>query len=70
MTITGTVPASVSIQLCPGANLIGYPSIAPVPLPNAVASIAGKYQRIHAYEPTDSADPWKAFDPNAPLFHQ
>ena len=38
----------------------------PVPLPDALASIAGKYARVHAYEPTDSADPWKAFDPSAP----
>ena len=52
VTITGTVPASASIQLCPGANLIGYPSATPVPLPDALASIAGKYQRVYAYDPT------------------
>jgi len=68
LTVTGTVPGNASIQLCAGANLIDYPSIATVPLPDALASIAGKYQRIHAYEPADSADPWKSFDPNVPPF--
>jgi len=68
VTITGTVPGNTRIPLCAGANLIGYPSVAPVPLPEALASITGKYQRVHAYDPADGVDPWKAFDPSAPPF--
>jgi len=68
LTITGTAPGNSSISLCAGANLIGYPSATSVPLPDALAGIGGKYQRIHAYEPADSADTWKSFDPNVPPF--
>jgi hypothetical protein len=68
VTITGTVPGNINVSLCAGANLIGYPSIAPVPLPDALVSIAGKYQKVYAYDPADDADPWKAFDPSAPPF--
>ena len=68
LTVTGTAPVQVSIPLCAGANLIGYPSGSPVALPDALASIAGKYTLIHAYDPSDAADPWKTFDPSAPPF--
>ena len=64
-TITGRVPRSVSIPLCTGMNLIGYPARTSVPLPDALLSIAGKYDRVYAYDPTDTADPWKTFDPTA-----
>ena len=69
LTVTGTAPpAQMSIPLCAGANLIGYPSGSPVTLPDALASIAGKYDRVHSYDPSDAADPWKTFDPGAPSF--
>ena len=56
----------MSIPLCTGANLIGYPSGSAVTLPDALASIAGKYIRVYAYDPSDVGDPWKSFDPSAP----
>jgi hypothetical protein len=68
VTITGTMPGNISVSLCAGANLIGYPSITPVPLPDALVSIAGKYQKVYAYDSADGADPWKTFDPSASPF--
>jgi hypothetical protein len=55
-TITGSVPGSVSILLCAGMNLISYPAATSVPLPDALVSTAGKYDRVWAYDPTDTAD--------------
>jgi len=68
LAITGTRSVSAAIPLCPGWNLIGYPSAAPVPLPGALSSIAGKYDLVYAYDASDTANPWKKFDPNAPSF--
>lgn len=66
LVITGAAPTNVTIPLCQGDNLIAYPSRAPVALPDALASIAGKYSTVHSYEPTDVADPWKMFSPSVP----
>jgi hypothetical protein len=65
-TVTGTAPTDLTVPLCKGQNLIGYPSLAPVSLPDALASIAGKYSRVYRYDSADSADPWKTFNPSAP----
>jgi hypothetical protein len=46
--------------------LIGYPSNAPVSLPDAFASIASKYNSVHGYDPADVSDPWKIFIPSNP----
>ena len=66
VTITGSMPGGVSIPLCTGMNLFGYPAKTSVPLPDALASIGGKYARVYTYDPTVTADPWKMFDPSAP----
>jgi hypothetical protein len=66
LNLAGRLPWPVSIPLCAGWNLIGYPSAAPVPLPDALASIAGKYDAVFAYDSTDPIDPWKQYDPAAP----
>ncbi len=66
--VFGTVPGTITIQLCAGWNLIGYPSQNPVALPEALASIAGKYNLVYAYDASDAADPWKKYDPTAPPF--
>lgn len=68
LTIAGTQPVTTTISLCPGWNLISYPSAAPVPLPDALASIAGKYDLVYGYDATDAADPWKKFDPAGAAF--
>ncbi|MCC7354726.1 MAG: hypothetical protein IT330_13345, partial [Anaerolineae bacterium] len=65
LTITGTAPITTTIPLCLGWNLVGYPAATPAPLPAALASIAGKYDLVYAYNASDAADPWKQFDPNA-----
>ena len=65
MTVTGSAPVRIDIPLCVGANLISYPTATAAPLPDALASIAGKYERIYAYDASDTADPWKTFAPNA-----
>jgi hypothetical protein len=68
LNFAGQPPGPTSIPLCVGWNLIGYPSDEPVPLPNALTSIAGKYNLVYAYDASDAADPWKMYDPNAPPF--
>jgi hypothetical protein len=65
LTITGTLPVTTAIPLCAGWNLVGYPAASPAPLPAALASIAGKYDLVYAYDAGDLADPWKQFDPAA-----
>ena len=42
--------------------------MAGVPLPAALAGIAGKYDLVYAYDAADAADPWKKYDPAAPAF--
>ena len=66
-TVTGTAPTTLTVPLCKGQNLIGYPSHAPVSLPDALASIADKYSKAYGYDAADSADPWKTFVPGAPV---
>jgi hypothetical protein len=75
LNLTGTRPASTTIPLCVGGtspsggwNLIGYPSGAAVPLPAALAGIAGKYDLVYAYDAANPTDPWQKYDPNAPPF--
>jgi predicted extracellular nuclease len=66
LTLTGTPAENTSIGLCRGWNLIGYPSAAPVLLPDALSGIAGQYSLVYAYDALDPADPWKRFAPMAP----
>ena len=68
LTVTGTPPAQPGIPLCAGQNLIGYPSSESVLLPDALASLAGKYSGIRAFDAADATDPWKIFDPQSPPF--
>lgn len=67
-TFAGTKPTPVTLTLCTGWNLISFPSSAPVPLPDALATIAGQYDLVYTYVAGDLADPWKKFDPTAPPF--
>ena len=68
LTVSGSYPGQTEIQLCPDWNLIGYPSEVPAPLPDALESIAGKYDLVYRYDADDEEDHWKKFDPNAPFF--
>ncbi|MCP3999051.1 MAG: hypothetical protein GY722_28910, partial [bacterium] len=62
----GTLPATTTIELCEGWNLIGFPAGQPRHPHAALASIAGKWQRIFAYDAFDPEDPWEYFDPAVP----
>jgi hypothetical protein len=66
LIVTGTLPGTTNVPLCTGWNLIGYPSAAAVALPGALASIAGQYDLVYAYDAADLGDPWKVYDPNIP----
>jgi RHS repeat-associated protein len=64
----GTEPATTTIHLCPGWNLIGYPVPQPRPVAAALSSIAGKYVRVFGYDPFDPADPWEIYDVTVPAW--
>jgi hypothetical protein len=66
LTINGTYSLQTSIALCPGWNLVGYPSITPRPVGTALTGISGKYTLVWQYRASDSADPWKSFNPSLP----
>ncbi len=48
-----------------GWNLFAYPVPETRPAEQALASIAGHYSTVFAYDNRDSADPWKVFDASA-----
>lgn len=53
------------IPLLPGWNLISIPQEQVDTDPATVlASIAGSYSRVYAYDNCDTVDPWKIYDPN------
>jgi subtilisin family serine protease len=72
LTLNGAPPGPVSIPLCVSEtasgdwNLVGYPAAAATPLPGALASIAGQYDLVYAYDAADPADPWQVYDPAGP----
>src|SRR6185436_7216127 len=68
LAVSGVEPAETTLQLCEGWNLIGYPSSYPRPVLSALASIAGKFRWVLAYDPADAEDPWEAFDASAPTW--
>lgn len=66
LSVSGTLPDSVSIPLHTGWNLIGFPSSKSLPLEDALASIAGKYTHVATYIAEQSEDPWKEYDSSWP----
>ncbi len=67
LTVTGSIPDSISIPLIGGWNLAGYPA-ATQPVADALSSINGSYVKVMMYNASDIADPWKSYDPTLPLF--
>jgi hypothetical protein len=58
MTVVGnrtTKPINLSV----GENYVGYNSLIPLPVSEALASITGKYSTVRAYKD----DEWKYYDP-------
>jgi len=68
LNVSGSYPATLSIPLCTGWNLISYAGNQVKPITDALSSIAGKYLKVYAYKASDPTDPWKIFDSSAPLF--
>ncbi len=62
----GILPATTTIELCEGWNLIGFPTGEPRHPHAALSSIAGKWQRIFGYDAFDSEDPWEVFSVDVP----
>lgn len=56
------VAGATDIPLYPGLNLIGYPSLRPRAVGDALASITGKYIRVYTYDAADSEAAWALFD--------
>lgn len=68
LPLPGTQPATTTIHLCRGWNLIGFPASEPRLVQAALASIAGRYARVFGYDPADAADPWEIFDVAVPAW--
>ncbi len=66
LPVSGTRPATTTIELCEGWNLIGFPAAESRHPHVALASIAGKWQRIFGYDAFDSEDPWEVFSVDVP----
>jgi hypothetical protein len=68
LPIAGTEPITTNIPLYSGWNLVGYPAVSGSDLPGALSAISGKYNLVMAFHADDLADPWKLFDPAAPVW--
>ncbi|MCP3997324.1 MAG: RHS repeat-associated core domain-containing protein, partial [bacterium] len=64
----GNLPATTTIELCEGWNLIGLPAAEPRHPYAALSSIAGKWQRIFGYDALDPDDPWEVFSIDVPAW--
>jgi len=72
LPVAGTAHLSTTLALCAGWNLIGYPLATPQLTGAALASIAGKYSRVVAYDAFDIGgplpDPWEVHNTAAPAW--
>jgi hypothetical protein len=72
LPVAGTAHLSTTLALCAGWNLIGYPLTTPQLVGAALASIAGKYSRVVAYDAFDIGgplpDPWEVHNTAAPAW--
>ncbi len=62
LAVFGRVPASTTISLVTGWNLVGYPSAIDRALPAALSGVS--FGLVYAYHAAE-ADQWKLFDPGA-----
>ena len=58
------MPANIPIPLCAGYNLVGYFPDSPLPVADALASIAGSYSSVLAFDPVEGG---QSFYPDLPL---
>jgi len=68
LTVEGEMPTTTSIPLYAGWNLIGYPAGVARPVPDALASIAGKYTLVFEYDASSPDAPWRSYSPQVPDF--
>ena len=71
--VAGRLPTTTPISLSAadaGWNLIGYPSVATRNLPEALSEhgVGEDFTLVYAYRAIDTADPWKLYDHNAPVW--
>lgn len=62
----GTLPATTTIEICTGWNLIGYPAGQSRHVTNALQSIEGKYVRVFGFDAADPEDPWEVYSVGVP----
>lgn len=62
-TLNGVPVSGHEIQLHQGFNMVGWPSETPVALPQALDSIAGKYEVVWGFDGSASEAPWLSYDP-------
>ena len=68
LELSGTAPVSTNIALNNGWNLVGYPSRTNLALPAALTGHGvSDLLLVYAYHANDTGDPWKKYDPAAPL---
>lgn len=58
--IIGEQPTYTSIILNKGWNLVGYPSLTPRLLADALPTIAGKYDAVEHYNASAPSNPWES----------
>ena len=68
LTVEGEMPTTTSIPLYAGWNLIGYPAGVARSVPDALASIAGKYTLVFEYDASSPDAPWRSYSPQVPDF--
>lgn len=71
LDVVGSVPTTTTITLSTaggGWNLVGYPAQGARPLPDALRDngVETNYTLVYSFRASDTTDPWKLFDRNAP----
>jgi RHS repeat-associated protein len=64
----GTLPATTTIELCAGWNLIGMPIGQPRHVRSVLHPIEGKYVRVFGYDASTPDQLWEGFDVQAPYW--
>jgi len=60
--------SDVTLTLCTGWNLVGYPSTTERDVATVLAPINGKFDLVEGYDGTNPGNPWLIYDPAAPSF--
>ena len=64
-TLQGTPITNLSIALCTGWNMVGWPLSSARALPTALDSVAGQYQSVWGYAGELADPPWRRYVPQA-----